>query len=79
MKDSEMPPFLSQQNYLRFEAAEILGMTCGVASGMKYLARIGYIHRVIKTLSIGFSFSSQSNTRERDMSDSQYLKFPKYM
>ena len=79
MKDSEMLSFLFQQNYFRFEAAEILGMTCGVASGMKYLARIGYIHRVIKTLSIGFSFSSQSNTRERGMSDSQYLKFPKYM
>ena len=79
MKDSEMPSFLFQQNYLRFEAAEILGMTCGVASGMKYLACIGCIHRVIKTLSTGFSFSSHSNTRERDMSDSQYLKFPKYM
>ena len=74
MKDSKMPSFLFQQNYFRFEAAEILGMASGVASGMKYLARIGYIHRVIKTLSIDFSSRSQSNTRERYMSDSQYLK-----
>ena len=50
MKDSKMPTFLFQQNYFRFKTAELLGMARGVASGMKYLAHIGYIHRVIKTL-----------------------------
>ena len=74
MKDSKMPTFLFQQNYFRFKTAELLGMARGVASGMKYLAHIGYIHRVIKTFTSNFSFSSQSNTRDRDMSDLQYSR-----
>ena len=47
---SKISSFLFQQNDNCFKTTELLGMARGVASGMKYLADLGYIHRVIKSL-----------------------------
>lgn len=35
-----------QQNDTKFSITELLGMARGVASGMKYLSDMGFIHRV---------------------------------
>lgn len=36
-----------QKNEGQFTVLQLIGMLCGIASGMKYLSEMGYIHKML--------------------------------